>query len=212
VSPSAREVAGGRDSFPEAKPLRLFIAADIPARVKADVASAVGPYTERIPAARWTRSDGWHITLKFLGATWPRLMEEVRGAVRTVAGRTQAFETRLTEMGVFPSPGRTRVVWVGLEDAEGHFPALVKSLDDLLAENFGFEKRAFTPHLTLARLNPPRNIREFIPDLVGTSVASEPFMVDRLVLYQSHLSPKGATYESLLEAPFGSKLTANETC
>jgi RNA 2',3'-cyclic 3'-phosphodiesterase len=199
------EMARDRASRPEARPLRLFIAADVPDRVKADVAAAVAPYAERIPAARWTRSDGWHVTLKFLGATWPRLMEAVRDAVRTAAGRTQAFETRLTQMGVFPTPGRTRVVWVGLEDAEGRFPALVKSLDDLLAENFGAEKRAFTPHLTLARMNPPRNIREFIPDLVGTQVSSDPFTIDRLVLYQSHLSPKGATYEPLLEAPLGSR-------
>src|SRR5438093_1232112 len=174
-------MARDRASRPEARPLRLFIAADVPDRVKADVAAAVAPYSERIPAARWTRSDGWHVTLKFLGATWPRLMEMVGAAVRTAAGRTQAFETRLTQMGVFPSPGRTRVVWVGLEDAEGRFPALVKSLDDLLEEDFGVEKRAFTPHLTLARLNPPRNIREFIPDLVGTPVPSDPFMIDRLV-------------------------------
>ena len=203
MSASAREMARDRGPLPEAKPLRLFIAADVPDRVKTDVASAVGPYTERIPAARWTRSDGWHVTLKFLGATWPRLMEEVREAVRTAAARTQSFETRLTQMGVFPSPGRTRVVWVGLEDADGRFPELVKSLDELLAEDFGVEKRAFTPHLTLARMNPPRNIREFIPDLVGTAVPSEPFMIDRLVLYRSHLSPKGATYEPLLEAPLG---------
>lgn len=188
--------------MPEARPLRLFIAADVPDRVKTDVASAVAPYKDRIPAARWTRSDGWHVTLKFLGATWPRLMDTVREAVQTAAGRTQAFETRLTEMGVFPSPGRTRVVWVGLKDAEGRFPALVKSLDGLLAEDFGAEKRAFTPHLTLARMNPPRSIREFIPDLVGSEVASDPFTIDRLVLYQSHLSPRGASYEPIFEAPF----------
>jgi 2'-5' RNA ligase len=193
----------GRDraSRPEARPLRLFVAVDVPDRVKADVASAVAPFKERIPPARWTREDGWHVTLKFLGATWPRLLDTVRGAVQTAASRAKAFETRLTQMGVFPSPTRTRVVWAGLEDAENRFPALVKSLDDLLAEDFVAEKRAFTPHLTLARMNPPRNIREFVPDLVGTPVPSEPFVVDRLVLYRSHLSPKGATYEPLITAP-----------
>jgi 2'-5' RNA ligase len=102
---------------------------------------------------------------------------------------------------VFPSPGRARVVWAGLEDSEGRFASLVKSLDDLLVEDFVPEKRPFTPHLTLARLNPPRNIREFAPQLVGTRVPSDPFTIDRLVLYRSHLSPKGATYEPLVEAP-----------
>jgi 2'-5' RNA ligase len=54
-------------------------------------------------------------------------------------------------------------------------------------------------------MNPPRNIREFVPDLVGTPVPSEPFVVDRLVLYRSHLSPKGATYEPLITAPFSAQ-------
>lgn len=194
-------MARDRASRPEAKPLRLFVAVDVPDLVKTGLASAVEPYRERIPGARWTRSDGWHVTLKFLGATWPRLVETVREAVQTAAGRTEAFETRLTEMGVFPNPGRARVVWAGLEDTEGRFALMVKLLDDLLAEHFVPEKRAFTPHLTLARLNPPRNIREFVPDLVGTGVPSDVFPVDRLVLYRSYLSPQGASYEPLLEAP-----------
>jgi 2'-5' RNA ligase len=194
-------MARNRAARPEAKPLRLFIAVDVPDSVKADLASATGRYRERIPGARWTRSDGWHVTLKFLGATWPRLLESVREAVQAVAQGTEAFETRLTEIGVFPSPSRARVVWAGLEDADGWFALMVKRLDDLLAEHFVPEKRAFTPHLTLARLNPPRNIREFIPDLVGTAVPSDSFPVDRLVLYRSHLSPKGATYDPILKAP-----------
>lgn len=193
-------MARDRASRPEAKPLRLFVAVDVPDRVKADLASAVEPYRDRIPGARWTRSEGWHVTLKFLGATWPRLLDEIHGAVEAAAKASDGFETRLRELGVFPIPGRARVVWAGLEDPEGRFSALVKLLDELLVEHFVPEKRAYTPHLTVARLNPPRSIREFAPDLVGKTVVSEPFPVDRLVLYRSHLSPKGATYEPLLEA------------
>jgi 2'-5' RNA ligase len=196
-------MARDRAARPEAKPLRLFIAADVPDRVKAGLAAAVGPFRERIPGARWTRSDGWHVTLKFLGATWPRLIETVREVVAVSARAAVPFTSTLTEVGVFPSPGRARVVWAGLADPEQRFGALAGALEEALADDFTPEKRAFTPHLTLARLNPPRDVREFAPDLVGTSVASEAFSVDRLVLYQSHLSPKGASYEALLEAPFG---------
>jgi 2'-5' RNA ligase len=184
------------------KPLRLFIAVDVPDAVKTRLAGDVARFRARVPVARWTRSDGWHVTLKFLGATWPRLVETVREAVTTAAAGSNAFPSAVTELGAFPSPGRARVIWAGLSDPHGRFAALAGRLDDLLlAEDFDAEKRAFTPHLTLARLNPPRDIREFSPDLVGASVASEPFEVDRLVLYQSRLSPKGATYQPLLEAP-----------
>jgi len=39
------------------------------------------------------------------------------------------------------------------------------------------------------------------PELPGLSVASRPFDVGGMVLYQSHVSRQGATYEPLLETP-----------
>jgi 2'-5' RNA ligase len=195
-------VARDRSSRPEAKPLRLFIAVDVPEDVKAALAGAIDPFRDRIPGARWTRSDGWHVTLKFLGSTWPRLLEEVEGAVRQAGREAVAPETGLTHVGVFPSPRRARVVWAGLADPHGRFTQIVKVLDELLEEHFAPEKRSFTPHLTLARLNPPRDVAEFAPDLVGTPVSSRPFVADRLVLYRSHLSPHGARYEPIASQPF----------
>jgi 2'-5' RNA ligase len=198
-------MARDRAAGPEAKPLRLFVAVDVPDGIKAQLAGALAPFRDRIPGARWTRSDGWHVTLKFLGTTWPRLVETVGEAVSLAAQALPPFESSLTELGVFPGPTRARVVWAGLSDDGNRFAELAGSLDDRLEEDFTPEDRPFTPHLTLARLAPPRNLREFAPDLVGTSVASEAFPVDRLVLYRSQLSPKGATYERLLTAPLGSK-------
>lgn len=195
-------MARERSDQPEAKPLRLFIAVAVPEAVKTALESHVAPFRQRVPAARWTQSDGWHVTLKFLGATWPRLVDTVKEAVATAAGEATAFPSALTQLGVFPSPGRTRVVWAGLSDPDGRFARMAARLDDLLAEDFTPEDRPLiTPHLTLARLNPSRDIREFAPDLVGASVASHPFPVDHLVLFQSRLSPRGATYQPILEAP-----------
>jgi 2'-5' RNA ligase len=196
-------VARDRSVRPEARPLRLFVAVDVPDAVKAHLTNAIGPFRDRIPGARWTRPSGWHVTLKFLGATWPRLVDEVTRAVAEAAKESKAFDTELTGVGVFPSLRRARVVWAGLDDREGRFARLVESLDGLLEEHFVPEKRAFTPHLTLARLNPPRALDEFAPDLPGLPMRPDRFEVDRLVLYRSHLSPKGATYEPLSLHPLG---------
>ena len=194
-------MANDRVVAPEARPLRLFVAVTVPQDVKTGLATSVAPFRDRIPGARWTRQEGWHLTLKFLGTTWPRLLEDVRQAVRTAAQRSIVFPTNLTALGVFPSPRRTRVVWAGLADPEDRFSPIVTLLDELLSEHFLPEKRAFTPHLTLARMNPPRDIGEFAPTLVGLPVESSPFPVERLVLYRSHLSPKGATYEAVEAFP-----------
>jgi len=193
--------ARDRSAKPEARALRLFVAVNIPDDVKAGVAEAIEPFRDLIPGARWTRREGWHVTLKFLGATWPRMVEPVKEAVGAAAGRAAPFVTAVTEIGAFPSARRARVLWAGLSDSGEHFAAMVKELDGLLADDFQSEDRAFLPHLTVARLQTPRALDEFAPDLPGLAVASRPFPVQTLVLYQSHVSRQGATYEPLLEAP-----------
>ena len=192
-----------RERDGEAKPLRLFIAAEVPDRIKAGLAQAMAPQRGRLSEARWTREDSWHVTLKFLGSTRPRLLSTVEDAVREAAAGAEPFDTALTVMGVFPSPARARVVWAGLADPKERFAGIARALDESLQDYFVPEDRDLTPHLTLARLSPARAIGEFAPDLVGFPVKSKPFTVDHLTLYRSHLSPHGARYEPLLQAPLG---------
>jgi RNA 2',3'-cyclic 3'-phosphodiesterase len=193
--------ARDRSDQPPPRSVRLFVAVDVPDDVKAGVARVLEPFRDRIPGARWTRREGWHVTLKFLGATWPRMVDPVKEAVGMAAGRSAPFETAVTVIGAFPSARRARVLWAGLSDEGGRFQEIVKLLDDLLVEDFNPEERVYTPHLTVARLQTPRALDEFVPDLPGLPVASRPFDVGGLVLYQSHPSRQGATYEPLLEAP-----------
>jgi 2'-5' RNA ligase len=192
-------VATDRSARPEGKPLRLFIAVDVPERVKDALATTIEPVGQSLPGARWTRPEGWHVTLKFLGSTRPQVVPDVEAAVRQAAGAARAFDTRLATVGAFPSANRARVLWAGLEDAGARFGTLVTHLDDLLSDVVAPETRTFTPHLTLARIDPPARLDA---DLLALDVASEAFPVDRLILYRSHLSPRGATYEPLVTAPF----------
>jgi 2'-5' RNA ligase len=124
----------------------------------------------------------------------------VKEAVREAAGRAAPFRSELTELGAFPSARRARVLWAGLSDPEGRFASLAASLDSLLEEDFQPDEHAFTPHLTVARLQTPRALDEFVPDLPGLAVASRPFDVEGLVLYRSHLSRQGPTYQPLVVA------------
>ena len=196
-------MARDRAARQEAKPIRLFVAVDVPDHARAALAAVVAANRDRIPGARWTRPDGWHVTLKFLGSTWPRLVDEVKAAAGSAATASERFETRLTELGVFPSARRARIVWAGVADPDGRFGRIVEDLDRRLEDYFVPEKRAFIPHLTVARLVPPRALDEFAPDLFGKPVPSKAFPVEELVLYRSHLSPAGARYEPLDRFPLG---------
>src|SRR5438093_1373098 len=82
-------MARDRASRPEAKPLRLFVAVDVPEGVRDRVQDAVGPWRERLSRARWVPKQNQHVTLKFLGSTWPRLVEWVTETVEAVARRSE---------------------------------------------------------------------------------------------------------------------------
>jgi RNA 2',3'-cyclic 3'-phosphodiesterase len=189
-------MARDRASRPEAKPLRLFVAFEVPESVRSDLSRAVDPLRERLPKARWVPEQNQHVTVKFLGSTYPRLVEWVTATVGEVAARHSAFETRVSDLGAFPNARRARVLWAGLDDRDERSSIIATSLDQALAREFKIEQRPFTPHLTVARFDPPVGLD---PDEVRFE--SEPFMVDRLVLFRSHLRRPAPIYEAVATMP-----------
>ena len=186
----------------EARPLRLFVAVDIPHDVRDALAEAAAPLRAVVPGARWTPPAGWHVTLKFLGRTFPAQLEFVEHALVRVAREHRAVATAVSGLGVFPNPRRARVLWAGLDDPERRFPAMSFSLDQELRQEFDPEKKEAVPHVTLARLDPPARLDGGVLD---TRIRSRPFVIDRLVLYRSHLRRPGPHYETLREFPLSSQ-------
>lgn len=195
-------MARNRAARPEAKPLRLFAAVDLPPAHHDAVDEALAPWRERFPPGRWERREKRHVTLKFMGRTWPRLVRGVEAACAGSAASVEPFELRLGHLGVFPGPRRARVLWVGLEDPSEGLARLAGGLEERLAEDFPPEKRAFTPHLTVARFRDQVAVDP--EELAAAPVESPAFEVDRLFLYRSHLmGPRGSRYEVVGEFPLG---------
>ena len=191
-------MARDRASRPEAKPLRLFAAVEIPPDVRVGIAASVAPVRERFPKARWVPVQNQHVTMKFLGATYPRLVGWVTESVSGAARDQEPFETRVEGLGAFPNARRARVLWAGLDDAGRRLERLAASLDEALAKEFAPEKRAFTPHLTLARFDPPVAIEP-----LDATFESAAFPIDRVVLFRSHLRRPAPVYEPIGTFPLG---------
>src|SRR5262245_3660938 len=189
-------MARDRPSRPEAKPVPLFVATEVPDDVRAEVAEAVAPLRERFPKARWVPEQNQHVTLKFLGSTYPRLVAWVTSTVGEVAARHAAFTTRVEGLGAFPNARRGRVLWAGLADAGSAFQRLAADLDEALSKEFKSEKRAFTPHLTVARFDPPVAV-----DTDEIRYESAAFAVERIVLFRSHLRRPAPVYEPMAVEP-----------
>jgi RNA 2',3'-cyclic 3'-phosphodiesterase len=193
-------MARDRASRPEAKPLRLFVASEVPEGIRAAVAGAVAPVRERFPKARWVPPQNQHVTLKFLGSTYPRLVDWVTATVGEVASRHAPFTTRVEGLGAFPNARRARVLWAGLENRGSAFERLAADLDEALSKEFKAEKRAFTPHLTVARFEPT-----VVVDPDEIAFQSGPFEVGRIVLFRSHLRRPAPVYEPMVVEPLGGR-------
>ncbi len=193
-------MARDRASRPETRPLRLFVAIEVPEEARRAVEGAVEPWRSRFPRARWAPKENWHVTLKFLGSTWPRLVEWVHEQIASVAADHAPFETQIAELGSFPSARRARVLWAGLDDSAGRAAELALALDHAFAREFKPENRAFRPHLTVARSEPPLAVPV---EFAATVVAGRPFAVEALTLFRSHLQRPAPRYEELAVFPLG---------
>lgn len=194
-------MARDRARRPEAKALRLFVALEVPDEAKAAAAQAVADLRERFPRARWTPPENQHVTLRFLGRTWPRLEGWVREEVAAAAGEIAPFRLRLDGLGAFRSPAHARVVWVGLaDDPPGALAEAAATVERRLVAEFPPESRAFSPHLTLAKSDPPLSLAD--EDLAAT-VRPAAWHVEHLVLFRSHLRRPAPRYEPLQRVPLG---------
>lgn len=174
--------------------MRLFVALDVPEALKHAIDEAVvQPLRPLLPDARWTRPEGRHLTLKFLGEVLDERVPSVAdalGSLRPYAPFTASFD----RIGGFPNLGRPRVLWAGVGRGSDEMVALASRVDVALARvGLDPEDRPFHPHLTLARFRTPKRLGE-LPDL---GVPDDAFEVSHVVLYRSQLHPHGARYTAL---------------
>lgn len=150
--------------------MRLFAALPVPEQVVDHLRDRVRQGSAVDETLRWTPADQWHLTLAFYGDVVDGRVDELSERLRRAAARTRPYTLRLGEPGRFGSARRTRVVWVGLSEgveptrrlaasarAAGRRVGLAR--DDLDAHV------PYRPHITLARVAPPRPVDEVLAAL-----------------------------------------------
>jgi RNA 2',3'-cyclic 3'-phosphodiesterase len=187
-------VTSGDDRAPA---LRLFVAIEVPDAVRALVESAMRSVRDAHPRGRWVPVENQHVTLKFLGSTPPPLLDWVSAAIGHACAEASPFRTRVDGAGAFPNARRARVLWAGLDDVDGRMAELAGALDEAMRREFAPDRRAFTPHLTVARFEPPVAVGEL------PSLRSEPFGVERVVLFRSRLRRPAPVYQPVAAFPLG---------
>ena len=179
--------------------MRLFTGLDLPAEV-------VGNLEELLrrlkPSARihWSPPANLHVTTKFIGE-WPEArLGELTGALAGMPSRP-AIPVNVRQVGFFPNPRSPRIFWCGV-DARGL--DLLAADTDAATSALGIEpeKRAYSPHLTLARIKEQvdlQPLRKRVAKLESLEFGS--FEARSFFLYRSTLKPTGSVYTKLAEFP-----------
>ncbi|MEN8258809.1 MAG: RNA 2',3'-cyclic phosphodiesterase [Thermodesulfobacteriota bacterium] len=167
---------------------RLFIAIDLPDKIKEEVSLLCSG----LPGARWVPDEQIHLTLRFIGEVEHPLVAELDSRLDEV--RCKPFPLHIKGLGVFPSLSKPRVLWVGLKKSTALLE-LRKKVDSVVRHlDIPLEKKKFSPHITIARLHKRPGPR------LGTYLAGNnlfrqpPFRVNSFRLYSSILKPEGAIH------------------
>ncbi|HKI68120.1 MAG TPA: RNA 2',3'-cyclic phosphodiesterase [Verrucomicrobiae bacterium] len=193
--------------------LRLFIALPVPESVKTEIERAQNQLKLASPehGIRWTKSEQFHVTLKFLGgveaARVPTLIESVRAGCRKLT----KLELCAKGVGFFPHERKTRVFWVGTKDQADRLSKLYEAVQIATCE-FATENTAerFTGHITLGRVKIMSKTAGQKLRALAAEMKDRPFgewIGDHLEMVQSELSPAGAHYTVLAKISLGAELT-----
>jgi 2'-5' RNA ligase len=140
---------------------------------------------------RWLSGENLHVTLV---PPWEEYDIESLKQSLADCPKMGAFEMSFERASFGPSPREPRLIW-----AEGKTPNTIPKLNATLerAAARAGEKRIFRLHLTIARFRPEDFSSFSIQTIEDHVVWKEE--VKSFRLYQSHLAPTGARYETLEE-------------
>lgn len=185
--------------------MRLFVAVDPDEAVRQALAAILEALRPLAPDAKWAKPEGMHLTLAFLGEVADATVPAVKEAVERAARGSAPLHLSAKGGGSFGARSHPRVLWVGLEGDVEPLGSLKSTLEAaLVPSGYQPDPRPFSPHLTLARSRLPRGDRDLATCAADLALADlGGFVAEELILYRSHLSPKGSRYEVLVRAKLG---------
>jgi 2'-5' RNA ligase len=173
---------------------RLFVAI----RPPEDIRDALVDAMDDSPELRWVGDENLHLTLRFIGEVERPLADDIALALSRISAAR--FELRITGVGMFERRNGG-ALWAEAQPKEPVAALAAKVERACVAAGLEPERRAFHPHVTLARWNrrEATAAQAFLER--NRALASEPFAVDRFILYESRLSRHGAHYEEIADYP-----------
>jgi len=179
--------------------MRLFIAIELPDEIKQGINRVQDQLKRSGASAGWTRPEGIHLTLKFLGEVPEEKVSEIMTALTDAIKGAGKLNLEVKGAGAFPNTKNPRVLWIGVAGDSEKLAALQAAVEDAMT-GLGFEREArrFSPHLTLARIRFPKprdNWQQVIEGIKDVTLGG--FEAGRVSLMKSELKREGAAYTEI---------------
>lgn len=190
---------------------RLFIAVELNPEVRQAIGRIQAELKRQLPpkAVRWTNPDGIHLTLKFLGDTSTDKTPAIVQGLAAAAAGFDPFLVQVAGFGCFPNLRQPRVLWVGVPQVPKPLAGVQRAVDLHMARlDYARDNRAFSPHLTLGRVNDRISAADgqALSAVLSRTQIGElgSVPVQEVVLFKSDLRPEGAIYTALARLPLAS--------
>jgi len=151
----------------------------------------------------WIKADHYHLTLKFLGKTDIAQIEEVSRILKEVSMKSRAFQLELSGIHLFGSTYSPRVIWIGTEPVDILKELNQKVIAGLKELGIESDQQNFVPHLSIARIRKLKNKDHFkrVMEKAEQGLIQSQ-SINKMILYESVLLPRGAEYRTIEEYPF----------
>lgn len=148
---------------------------------------------------RWQDDSQLHLTLRFVGEVDRPMANDLASALTSLA--CPSFHLTIHGVGRFDH-GRRGALWAGVKPKQ-ELRALAAKIERA-CQSAGLEpeRRAYHPHITLARWNGGKpKLDNWLEQ--HSALRSEPWLAREFILYESHLGQSGAHYQPILTVPLG---------
>lgn len=166
---------------------RLFTAIEIPPGIALSLSMLRGG----LPGARWIDAENYHITLRFIGDIDGRTADEIAIALSRV--ERKPLRIRLRGLDAFGG-NKPHALYAGVEPNQAL--GELQGEHERILQRIGLraEGRRYIPHITLARLRGAKGIDVANYLSLRGNFSTQPFDVDRFVLFSSKASIGGGPY------------------
>lgn len=176
---------------------RTFIAIPAEDEVYAKALAAMELLRPLTKNVRWVPPDNLHWTLQFLGEVDETDSYAVWREVARVAEQTSSFDLSALAVSAFPSIEKPRTIWLGAGEGSDALCQLQDAIEDRMAKlGYKPERRRYTPHLTLGRVNQGSHAGEALSERLAclTDFDGGVMAVDEVNVYGSELTHEGPEY------------------